>query len=98
MLTTKEENFQLIYSSAGDLLSTLKALQQALEPFFKEKKNCRVTALCTMPELKENKFDPARPIYSISAVAAISWDLENPGENEIKFLKDKFKENYPEQL
>lgn len=88
--TNENENFQLLYASAGDLLSSLRAMQQALEPFFKSKKNCRVTALSTMPELKENKFNPQQPIYSVSVCCAITWDLNDP-ENEIKFLQDKYK-------
>lgn len=87
----KDENFQLLYASAGDLLSALRAMQNAMEPFFKEKKNCRVTALSTMPELKENKFNPSQPIYSVSVCAAITWDLNDP-ENEIKFLHEQYKQ------
>lgn len=86
----KDTNFQLLYATAGDLLSALKVLQQSLDPFFAEKKNCRVTALATMPELKENKFNPGQPIYSVSVTCAITWDRDNP-ETEIKFLQDKFK-------
>lgn len=85
-----DENFQLLYATAGDLLSALKALQQSLEPFFKQKKNCRVTALSTMPELKDNKFNPNQPLYSVSVACAVSWDNDSP-ESEIKFLQDKYK-------
>jgi len=85
-----DDNFQLLYATAGDLLSALKVLQQSLDPFFKEKKNCRVTALSTMPELKENKFNPSSPIYSVSVCCAITWDNDEASA-EIKFLQDKYK-------
>lgn len=85
----KDERFQLLYASAGDLLSALKALQQTLEPFFKEKKNCRVTSLGAMPELKQTAL--AQPVYSVSVFCAVSWDSDDP-ENEIRFLKDQYKQ------
>lgn len=87
----KDTNFQLLYATAGDLLSALKVLQQSLDPFFETKKNCRVTAISTMPELKENKFNPGQPIYAVSVCCAVSWD-RNDAESEIRFLQDQYKQ------